>query len=365
MTISLRTCLVALLLLVAAPADASFRQQFRHGVLELEQADADGDVEITLQSGGGVVLEEPSVPSLASFGGVASLVVVMADGSGSALLLHFDDALAGSLDLELGDGDRSVTIAGGAPRIGGDLTLRGGAGSQEIDVTATQPVRVGGDFVAVGINRYSSPGVPLYVTGNLGWSMGKETAPSLLDLFYLFLDGSLAYRGSSDVDQVDLGYGQVQIGGNVKIDLGDGFTSTGEMQFVHFKSSGAPNSPSVAGSTSISSGDGTNGDEVSIEGNAHLAGALKLALGGGANAAEVDGVCGKLQYTGGAGADSLELGMTAPSAAVKLGAGDDLLYLADTLALPALAVDFGPGSDELDVEVGTQLPTNLKQKNLP
>jgi hypothetical protein len=348
-----------------APLHAAFAQLLRNGTLRLAQTSDGGDVSITIQSNGGIVLEEPGVPSFASFGGVSSLLVVMADGSSSALELHFDAALAGDLDLELGSGDREVLIAGGTPTIGGDLTLVGGTGRQTVDVTATQPVTVGGDFGATGINRYSSPGVPLYVGGNLRWSMAKEVAPSLLDPFYLFLGGSLAYKGSSDVDQIDLGYGQVAIAGSVKIDLGDGVTGTAEKQFVHFKSSGMANSPSVAGSTSIRSGDSTNGDEVVIEANALLQGGLKLALGGGDNSVSVKGSSGKLQYSGGSGVDRVSLGLASPSAKVKLGDGDDTFSLMDTLAVGKLAVDFGPGTDSYEIEVGTTVPAGAKLKNLP
>jgi hypothetical protein len=360
-TLRITPCFL-LLLLLGGPAHAVFSQLLQNGQLQLTQTTDGGAVEITIQAGGGIVLEEPSIPSFASFGGVDSLLVVMADGSSSALELRFDGALSGDLDLQLGSGDRSVTISG-EPEVRGDLSIWGGTGLQSVSDDASSPITCAGDFSLIGVNRFRIVGVPLVVGGDLDVRMDGETAPALFDPFYLEVAGSFTYAGSSEVDQVDVGGGYIDVLGKVAIELGDGITGSADMQFVKFKT-GFGNDERFAGAVSISAGSSTNGDLVEVEENVELVKGLKLALGGGTNTVTLRGNGGKVQYLGGAGQDVVTLGLAAPSAKLQLGAGSDYVFLVDPLALHKLTIDFGAANDEY--YLGTVTPPDVEKiKNLP
>jgi hypothetical protein len=364
MTILSRIGVAALVLAAFAPppARAALATELDGDTLRVTQMANGGPVLITVYINQTVgVSENMGVPTFLA--PVTEIELVLLDGSGTALEIEFLAPLEGSLSVWLGSGDRTVTLTG-EPEVGGDFSMWGGPGFQTVGVNATAPLSSGGDFSLEGVNQLSSGGVPLVVGGDLDVSMEGETAPALFDPFYLDVAGGFTYLGSSEVDQVDVGGGYIDVRGKVAIELGDGITGSADMQFVKFKSGGG-NDERFAGAVSISAGSSTNGDVVEVEQDVVLVKGIKLALGDGFNATILRGAGGKLQYRGGAGVDIVTLGIAAPSAKLSLGAESDTVLLVPTLDLPKLAVDFGAGSDEYLVETGTQLPAVEKTKNLP
>jgi len=347
--------------LAADPARAALATELDRNTLRVVQTADGGPVLLTVHTNRTVgVSENMGVPTFID--PVVEIELVLLDGSGSALEIEFLAPLEGSLSVWLGSGNRSVMLTG-EPEVGGDFSIWGGPGIQSVGVDASAPITSGGDFSLDGVNQFSSPGVPLVVGGDLVVSMEGETAPALFDPFYLDVAGSFTYVGSSEVDQVDIGYGYIDVRGKVTIELGDGITGSADMQFVKLKTSGG-NDHRIAGLVNISAGNSTNGDLVEVEENVVLVKGIKLALSDGANTAILRGSSGKVQYRGGAGQDSVTLGLAAPSAKLQLGDGSDYVYLVDTLALDKLAIDFGAANDEY--YPGTADPPDLeKLKNLP
>jgi hypothetical protein len=354
---------LALAAFAPPPARAALATDLDGDTLRVTQTANGGPVLITVYTNQTVgVSENMGVPTFLA--PVTELELLLLDGSGSALEIEFLAPLEGSLSVWLGSGDRTVMVTG-EPEVGGDFSMWGGPGFQTVGVDASAPVTSGGDFSLEGVNQFSSPGVPLVVGGDLRVSMEGETARALFDPFYLDVAGSFTYLGSSEVDQVDIGYGYIDVRGKVAIALGDGITGSADMQFVKLKTSGG-NDHRFAGSVSISAGDSTNGDLVEVEENVVLVKGIKLALGDGFNSTILrGGTESKVQYRGGAGVDIVTLGIAAPSAKLSLGADSDTVLLVPTLDLTKLAIDFGEGNDEYLVEVGTQLPAAEKIKNLP
>jgi hypothetical protein len=359
------TLLVAAVLAHAEAASAAFSSDVSGNTLTLIQLSDGGDVKITHHGAGEFGLSEGGGGM--SLAGVApNLAVQMLDESGSELELEFLGALPGSVTLALGDGDRVVDFSGDTPQIGGDLEMRGGTGSQLSGVSASQALEVGGDLLLAGVNDFSSPSVPVEVGGDLRVTTRGETVESFVDLFYLDLEGDFIYQGGSDLDFVELGFGDVEIRGKVAIDLGDGVSNAGKpyFQVVRLKS-GMNGSPRVVRRMSVRGGDVGNPELVEIEPGAELVGGLRVALGDGENQAIVSGSGGSFQYTGGAGVDSVTLGLMAPGAKLKLGDGMDTLSLVAPLVLGKFSVDFGPGTDTYMIEAGTSEPAGAKLKNLP
>lgn len=352
------------LLLAPPPARAGFASEMGKKVLRLVQTGDGGDVRITHHGGGEFGISEGG--GGASLAGVApNLVVVMQGGSGSELELVFDEPLPGGVTLELGSGERQTLIAGDSPALGGDFVIRGGtSGLQQVAVTASQPLEVAGDLLLENVNAFSSPSVPVVVGGDLRATTLAETAEAFLELFYLDLEGDFVYRGGGDVDFIELGFGEVEIRGKVAIDLGDSVSAKPYFQVVRLRS-GMNGSPRVVGRTSVRGGDEGNAELVDVESGTEFVQGLRVALGDGENAVELGGTSAGFRYKGGAGVDSVALHLAAPSAKLKLGAGDDTLQLASPLALGTLAADFGPGTDSYEIEAGTDLPGEEKLKNLP
>jgi hypothetical protein len=357
----LRLTLLLLLALAPGPARAAHHGDFDAPFLRIVQ-DSNGGALLLDRSGTAVTVWENGLV-MESYAPVESLAVVMQNGSGSALELSFDDPLAGDLAVELGSGDRTVVISGDSPEIGGDCSISGGSGIQSVSDDATSAITCNGDFTLVGVNQFSNSGVPLVVGGDLEFSMEDENAPALLDPFYLDVGGSVTYAGSSEVDQVTIGYGYIDVRGKVTIELGDGITGSAQMQLVRIASGGG-NDHRIGGPVKISAGTSTNGDRVEVEENVVLAKGIKLALGDGANTVILSENGGKVQYVGGAGQDSVTLGLTSPSVKLQLGDGSDYVYLVAALALRKLAIDFGAANDEY--YPGTADPPDAeKLKNLP
>jgi hypothetical protein len=357
----LGAALLALLAFAPRTAHAAHHGEFESPFLRIVQ-DSDGGKLLLDRTASAVTVWEGGLV-MESYAPVESLEVVMADGSGSALELAFDDPLAGDLTLALGDGDRTVEITGDSPEVGGDCAMSGGTGVQSVSDDASSPITCAGNFSLHGVNQLAFGGVPLVVGGDLDFRMDGETAPARFDPFYLDVAGRFTYVGSSEVDQVDIGYGYIDVRGKVAIALGDGITGSPDMQFVKLKTSGG-NDHRIAGLVSISAGDSTNGDLVEVEENVVLVKGIKLALGGGTNTASLRGSSGKVQYRGGAGWDTVTLGLAAPSAKLQLGEGSDYVYLVDPLALDKLTIDFGAANDEY--YPGTVTPPDVEKiKNLP
>ena len=367
MTVRFRLAAAGLALLVFAPrpANAAYHAELEATPFVRIIQDSDGG-KLLLQRVGNSVNVTEGAGSPFSIAPVEALEVVIADGSGSGLELAFDDPLAGDLTLELGTGDRLVKISGDSPELGGDLVIHAGAGRQVVSVTASQPLHASGDILLDGVNAFDSPSVPVEGGGDLRMTTRRESARMELDLFYLDLEGDLVYQGSDDLDYVELGFGAVEIRGNMTVDLGDGVSSDGYpyYQVVRLRS-GMNGSPRVAGRMSVRGGDVGNPDLVEVESGADLVRGLRVALGDGENYATVSGTGGAFQYSGGDGPDSVTLGLAAPSAKLKLGDGADTLSLVQTLALGALSVDFGRGTDTYEIEVGTNVPANAKIKSHP
>ena len=364
MTLLVRLGAGLALLAFVPPANAAHHGEFDDAPFLRIVQDSDGGALRIDRAGNSVTVWEGGL-LMESYSPVEELEVVMLDGSGSELEIAFDDPLVGPLTLWLGDGDRSVLVSGDSPEVGGDLSVWGGAGQQAVSVQASQPLTSAGDFVLVGVNTFRSDSVPVVGGGDLDMTMDGETAPARLDLFYLDLEGDLTYRGSSEVDQVNLGYGEVDVRGKVTIDLGDGISALPVVQWAKLESSGAPGSPRVAGLVSVSAGNSSFGDLVEIGSDAVLVKGLRLALGEGTNDTSLLGSMGKVQYKGGSGSEQVTLGMSAPSAKLQLGDGTDVATLLNTLQLEKLSIDFGAGVDTYMIEVGTDVPDGAKIKNLP
>lgn len=165
------------------------------------------------------------------------------------------------------------------------------------------------------MNDFTSASVPLAVGGNLVVNMENENAPAPFDPSYLEVAGSFRYRGSSEVDQVEIGNGYIDVRGKATIALGDGVTGSGDPQFVRLKASGGL-SHRFAGLVTSSAGDSTNGDRAEVQEAIELMKGMKRALGDGTNTVTLSGNAGKVQSLGGAGQDSATLGLAAPSAKI-------------------------------------------------
>lgn len=350
-----------LAVLAAGAARATLTTELDGRTLRVAQTAAGGPVLLTVYTDRTVgVSENMGVPTFID--PVTDIELTLLDGSGSALELEFLAPLEGSLAVWLGSGDRSVTLSD-EPEVAGDLSIWGGPGIQSVGDDASAPITCAGDLSLIGVNRFRIVGVPLVVGGNLRVNMEGETEPALFDPFYLDVGGSFTYVGSSEVDQVDVGGGYIDVHGKVAIELGDGITGSADMQFVKFKT-GFGNDERFAGAVSISAGSSTNGDLVEVEEDVVLAKGIKLALGDGTNTVILRGSGGKAQYRGGAGEDNVTLGLAAPSVKLQLGAGSDYVFLVPPLALDKLAIDFGAANDEY--YTGTVTPPKVeKLKNLP
>jgi hypothetical protein len=237
---------------------------------------------------------------------------------------------------------------------------------QSVSVAGTRPLRASGDFVLDGVNAFRSPSVRIEGGGDLRMTSRRENARMELALASLDLADDLVYQGSDDLDAVELGPGAVTIGGSIVVELRNAVPGAGEpdSQAVRLRS-GAAGSLRIRGRASVRGGDAGNPELVEVESGAEILRGLRIALGDGTNQAILKGGVPSVQVSGGAGRDSVTLGLAGRRAKLALAEGEDRVLLVPPLALGALSVDFGAGIDSFEIGAGAGVPDAAKLTNLP
>lgn len=298
-----------------------------------------------------------------------NLVVNLLDNSGN-VVVELDNAHAGDVEVNLGNGSRNLQFTGTNNSITGNLNVNAGTGDQNVHWSSNNHLAVGGNvsvnlgsgndtvdeqgndtniagFLSfVGVNVFENNG-SMTVGGNLTVDNSGQTANNIFDDdATMNIGGNFNYTGGDGRDDITLNgvVGGTTIGGNAIIDVGANVS--GGTQLIWFNSALS----NVTGSLNVTSSDGTNSDSFRGDAGATFGGNIDVDLGDGTNEAIITGIFGgsSIDYMGGTGADTVTLGTTGNSAQVdiQLGAGDDSLdILAGTQITSPLFVDFGTGDD--------------------
>jgi hypothetical protein len=299
--------------------------------------------------------------------GRPSLSVRLLPADTTAVDYQINSPRAGSVGIRLNNtSPRTLNLAGGA-QIGGSLTVTGGNGGLDVEETGVAALHVTGnatftggsvaDTLNLGVAGTSIGGTLTLtrfntvatssgdtVGGNLVFNAAGEATANVLRLLDTEVVGSLTYTGGPRADSVLLNGTTARVDRNVTVALG---TQLGAEFSQLLEELGAGNI--IGGTVRVTGGLlGTEG--VTLDGTVN--GAVSINLGGGTNSVFVLGLFNgpSFDYTGGAGADSINYGPLDGSAharcSARLGAGSDLVFFGTATANPSFAfIDFGAGAD--------------------
>ncbi len=315
-------------------------------------------------------------------GGTSSLTPVthlninMLNGSGSSLDVDLDNAIAGNLNIGLGDGIRALNLTGSNNSIGADLTITGGSSAQTVEVAVGNALTVGGNALfnlGTGNDTVDEDGKNIAITGNLDFvgvnsfknngtmtvggnltvnSIGETDATLFDDDSSLSIAGNFAFTGGSGRDTVSLdGSIGTNINGTAAIILGD--NTMGGTQLASLDSAVT----SIAGNLTVSSTGALSLDRFVSNAGTALGGDIDINLGGGANDAAILGLFGgsSVKYNGGSGIDNVTYGLAgvAVDPNIKLSTGNDtFVFNAGSSIDNLLRVDFGGGNDSFTNNYG-------------
>jgi hypothetical protein len=306
----------------------------------------------------------------------------MLDGSGTDVNLRLDNAFAGDLFIDLGDGARTLNLDGVGNSIGGDLEIVGGTGNQTVNFAVNSGLfvsgvasiglgsgtdtiadggnnsQIDGDLELIGTNNVDIDGF-LAVSGNLMVDNSTETTAAVFSVDGgLSVTGNFTYLGGLGRDEVRLGGPlTTDIFGNALIELGD--NAVGGTQLVSLSDPLTRVRQNLTiNSINTFSQDTVDMDPGTVVGSA--GGNLEIGLGGGVNTALIQGagISGSsVKYNGGSGTDLVtlaDLGALPSDVNIKLAGGADTFTL-DSVATPfsSLRVDFGGGDDAFVNNVGS------------
>jgi hypothetical protein len=251
---------------------------------------------------------------------VNNLVINMLNGT-STLTVDLDSALAGFLNVSLGNGARTMAMTGASNSLGGSLTVNGGTGIQNIQVAVNSPLTVGGSMsisVGAGDDVVGTSGRNVSVTGNLQ------------------MTGVNSFTNTAAINA----------GGNVLFDV------SGEAVNSSFMDS----SPLTTGGNFTYIGSNAN-DTIVFSPTTNIGGNVVIDAKNGTNTAALVNIIGGTQvtYTGGDNADLVTYGMTGatPSLNLFFGPGDDVFTLqAGANVGASLNLDFGPGNNTFNNNFG-------------
>ena len=259
---------------------------------------------------------------VAVLGPVNDLTVNMLDLSNNDLNIALDQALPGTLNVDLGSGFRSFDLTGISNTIGGDFIVSAGALNQTVNMAVNQ------DLTVNGLASFDmSFGVDEVGLNGRGATIGGAATFNGVNLF------------TND--------GQFTVGDNFTFDV------SGEIQASSLIDNAILD---IAGNFTYFGG--SSSDQVVLNPSSQIGGNLDVRAGEGGNAASLVGVLGgaSVKYIGGGDTDDVTLGTTGTPASinVKLKAGDDGFHLnADaSIATNSLRVDFGEGDDSFSSDYG-------------
>lgn len=314
-----------------------------NGVLTVGGDTSDNDLQIT-DSGGGTWTIGPTVGGTTQFrlnGGPALPAVTFAAplsvratlGAGNDTMDLLSVDVTGAFTAYGNDGDDSFLLSGVA--VGGAVLMDSGAGADEIDFTTsdfagTVTVRMGtgGDYFTAGGDLFF----------NRGFSVDLGTGANTFDINAESLqsNGSISAVAAGTAVETQaflLATGNGGVAGNVTLR-----TASSSPTYVDIGDV-AGDSLSVQGGLTIVTGGGN--DQVLIDRNLTVGGALNLSLGSGFNQVTTPDLAsltaGALTFTGGTGRDEVSIGgatvAVTGNVTMNAGSGDNFLDLYQTTSL--------------------------------
>lgn len=297
-----------------------------------------------------------------------NLSIVMLDDTGATLDIDLDFAMVGNLDVDLGNGARTLNFSGFDNSVNGNVTIVGGDDDQRVELAVNANFSAGADLtvdLGLGSDIVDEDGNDISVAGsvhfdfvNLFENDGTMTVDGDFEMDTTgetensewdndgttVINGNFTYNGGSEVDDIFANDGTTIVG-NLVANLGDGISTSGDDQDVSLESGSE-----IGGTVSVTAGDSTNGDVFASDGATIFGDNITVKLGEGQNSASFLGTFGgtDVLYVGGNGSDNVSFGLTGGPANVNaiLGGGDDTFVLnAGADIGPLLRVDFGGGVD--------------------
>ncbi len=298
-----------------------------------------------------------------------NLNINLLSGSGWNLDLNNAGGLNGDLNIDLGDGDRSLSFTGNDNSIFGDLSILGGSGGQSVTLDLVQSLDVAGDITIdlgsgadpintivngitandvtlTGVNSFDSEG-PVLLGGDFLIDVSHESVATKFRSDNQFgAQGNFSFLGSNEEDQIFFDSAStVNILGGMLANLGDNVAPT--TQYLALSGTGL-----VAGPVTMLSTNSLGQDTFAADPMTIIGGNIAVNLGNGTNLVlfEHENVADSISYKGGDGLDTVVLNTTGIGQSnfnIVLGGGDDELHLhASTNIADLLRVDFGGGNDE-------------------
>ena len=337
---------------------------FDGSTLTLTQVADDGIITIA-NSGPGNAFQVNDGAGLVAYQAADHLVVELMDNT-SHLSFAIENPHTGNVQIDAGNGNRSILFVGGSNQIDGDLLIQSGAGDQMLSPAHVNPLLVGGtveistdsgndmltflDSFSVGGDLQASN------VRNIDVQSGMDLAGSLIvnntlnegeyqlektSVVPSSIGGDLVYNGHQGLDFLDLAL--ITVDGDVIVDLNDGFTAGVSNQLLALDSMEFDN-------LFLTSGDNTNVD-ANIWSSVTANGNIAIDLGEGDNTSILNGVINgdTISYAGQSGVDLVSYAMSggvSQQLHASLGAGIDSFTLFDGSTLGNLNIDFGGIDDQ-------------------
>ncbi len=363
----------------AMPAQAATFGSVRGTTLTITQSGNNGDLVID-KNGLGSAWRASDGSGTVTFVAAANLVVNLLPNTTNALTLDVDSAHAGSVTLNLGDGNRAVNFTGTNNTFGTDVTITGGAGAQVVELAVNANFGVGGTLtidLGTGIdmvdedNRNVTIGTDMNLSGakfenggtmTVGGNVfvdqrGDDDTGDFDNDASMTINGNMRYEGNDLLDNV-------QINGNFHL-VGNLVTNTRLGQStVRSNDAGA----SILGTITSTATEDTLLDDFLTHATNTYGTSFAVDYGDGTNTAQFLGSApnaGNGSYIGGTGVDTVTMGIVAPNLdfVVRLGAGSDSFTLQSSTVLASLYVDFGCGGTDLFTTTFAIVPTWVKLVN--
>ena len=300
--------------------------------------------------------------------------LILQSNSSTNVTADFDNVRNGNTVLQLRSGNRDVWFTGLSNTYNGLLRVEASAGVQNVHlavnadlnvnatlivngrdgsdtITADNTINIAGAMLLRGVNNFVNTD-GLNVTGDFNViTLLEDQDTNLISNASFMVGGNLTYLGGGGVDVINFQTAGASIGGFTYIDIADS-TDVFDMQQILLTGGFATDNLVVDGSTAVA-GNVFMTDAATVVTNDVI---VNFVSSSPNNTAHFFGNYGGTYgtYRGGSNSDFVVFGATASNMlfAALTAAGDDTFTIDAGADLDFLYVDFGPGNDILDNQLG-------------
>jgi hypothetical protein len=324
-------------------------QAVRFGVGTMNEVTPANDLRLILQAGSSTnVTADFDAPR------TGNTILQLRSGDRQVNFTGDSNTFNGLLRVEAADGVQAVFLADNAPlTLDGTLVVNGRDGSDRI--VAENALNITGAMLLRGVNTFvNDAGVNVGGDFNMITLLEDEDTKLISNASFV-VGGNLSYLGGGGVDAINFKSTGASIGGFTYIDIATSSDASNNQRIL--LTGGFSTTNLVVDGGNAAAGNFFTTDAATVVDNEVV---VNFAGSASNNTAIFNGSYGGGYgtYRGGVAGDLVVMGANAPNMlfAALTGEGNDTFTIAPTALLDFLYVDFGPGIDFLDNQLGDPLP---------